>query len=277
MANQETVQCPGCQGVNVDRSQWRSRDEKRSYAGFRPVRCRDCGHRFLIPVWSKGRIGVAWLGGGVLLAMLLGVVGFSLWPKPPAPAAVVPEPAAVSTAITPLAMAAAEGGDPEAQYAVATSMLADSDLNMAYASKAIAFLQQAAERGHARAMLRLGILYRKGVEAPQNYALAAKWIEKAALLGESQAMVEFARLNREGIGMPMDLVKAYIWLNRAAAARDSDAPRERAEVARHLTPSELQRAQDESTTSHFEQAAVAPGPVGPHATSAPLAIPPAER
>lgn len=209
------------------------------------------------------------LGGSIVVVLVL-VLTLAVWlVRPPD----VPEqdPPAISTAITPAAMAAAEAGDPDAQYVVASSMLTDASLSLAYATKAIGFLQQAAERGHTRAMLRLGLVYRKGVEAPQNYALAAKWVEKAARLGEPQAMLELGRFHREGVGMPMDLVKAYIWLNRAAAARDTEAPRERAEVARHLTAAELQQAQDVSTAGHFDSASAAAtsaaGPAEPPAAA----------
>jgi hypothetical protein len=268
MSDRETAHCPNCQGTSFDASHWRSRDEKQRNAGSRPVRCRVCGHRFLMPVAQETTTAPVpvMLGGAIALVLVVLVALVAAWslstpnasggpnasdgPEPPA--------AVVSTAMTPAAMTAAEAGDPDAQYAVASAMLADSTLSLAYATKAIGFLQQAAERGHTRAMLRLGLVYRKGIEAPQNYALAAKWIEKSARLGEPQAMLELGRLHREGVGLPMDLVKAYIWLNRAAAARDTEAPRERGEVARHLTPTELQQAQDESTAGHFDSAAATP-------------------
>jgi TPR repeat protein len=171
-------------------------------------------------------------------------VGIGIWLSPGGGPEAVEQPAAVSTSFTPAAMKAAEEGNVEAQFMVGSALLADAETNLAYSTKALGFLQQAAEHGHGRAMLRLGIIYKKGIDAPQNYGLAAKWIEKAALLGEPQGMLELGRLYREGVGMPQDMVKAYVWLNRAAAARDIDAPRERGEVARLLTPTELRHAQD---------------------------------
>jgi len=152
----------------------------------------------------------------------------------------------VSVVITAADMKAAEDGNADAQFSVAASMLADAELNLAYSAKAVEFLQRAAESGHTRAMLTLGLLYRRGVGAPQNYSLAAKWIENAARRGEPLAMLEFGRLYREGIGVGKDAVRAYVWLNRAAAARNPDAVHERAEVARILSAEELRWAQDES-------------------------------
>ena len=204
-----TPRCPSCHGARLERSQWRSHDEKHRNPGQRPLRCADC------VLFSSGSGQEA-----------------------------IEQPVAVSTSFTPAAMKAAEDGDVEAQFMVGSALLADAETNLAYSTKALGFLQQAAERGHGRAMLRLGVIYKKGVDAPQNYGLAAKWIEKAALLGEPQGMLELGRLYREGVGMPQDMVKAYVWLNRAAAARDQDAPRERGEVARLLTQTELRHAQD---------------------------------
>jgi hypothetical protein len=225
------------------------------------VRCRDCGQRFVVPAQadrSKLAIG-ALLAVGVVLAVG-GMVFASYWRGPDLPE---PSAEALSPAITPMAMKAAEAGDADAQYAVANALLADQELNLAYSSKALGFLQQAAEKGHVRAMLRLGLIYRQGVDAPQNYALAAKWIERSARLGEPQGMLELGRLYREGVGVSRDPIKAYIWFNRAAAARDTDAPRERAEVARHLGPAELQQAQDESTASHVDSTAAGSAPTIP--------------
>lgn len=252
MPETQTTVCPKCQGAAFGRSQWRSHDEKRRNPGMRPVRCRECGHRFFVEAPANERKSWFVVSGGlagVAVALMLAV---GLWQSPePVPEA--PE-GGLSLTITPEAMKAAEAGDADMQFAVASSMLADSELSLAYSTKAIAFLQQAAEHGHARAMLRLGMLYRQGVGAPQNYALAAKWIEMAAGQGEPQALLEMGRLHREGVGMPKDLVKAYVWLNRAAAAREPSAPRERAEVARLLTPQELQKAQDDSMGGHEKSA-----------------------
>lgn len=210
---------------------------------MRPSRCRDCGHRFLAarPADNQ-RIFLAAAGAAVVALAIVLAAGGGKAPERTAEAA-----AGLSLTITPEAMKAAEGGDADAQFAVANSMLSDAELNLAYSTKALELLQRAAEHGHGRAMLRLGMLYRQGVGAPQNYQLAAKWIGEAARQGDPQAMLEFGRLHREGVGVARDVVQAYIWLNRAAAARDPSAPRERAEVARLLSAEELHRAQNEST------------------------------
>ena len=245
MPSSNTLRCPNCDGIHLGRSQWRSHDEKHRHRGQRPVRCTDCGHRFLAEAAPGDAVTVrtALIISGAV-AVLAATIGIGVLLSPGGGAEAIDQPAAVSTSFTPAAMTAAEEGDVEAQFVVGSALLADAETNLAYSTKALGFLQQAAERGHGRAMLRLGVIYKKGIDAPQNYGLAAKWIEKAALLGEPQGMLELGRLYREGIGMPQDLAKAYIWLNRAAAARDQDAPHERREVARLLTQTELRHAQD---------------------------------
>jgi hypothetical protein len=255
MAVPEISCCPKCQGERLKKSNWRTHEEKRRHPGLRPVRCEDCKERFLVPDRrAAGPSVLVGLGIGVVL-LVLAVTVFLVDSPPPAQQANTP--AQVSNAFTPEAMKAAEAGDANAQYQVASALLADSELNLAYSSKAIGFLQQAAEKGHARAMLRLGLLYRSGVGALQNFGLAAKWIEKAARQGEPQGMLELGRLYREGVGLPRDLVQAYVWLNRAAAARDGEAIRERADVLRLLTPTELQKAQEASASGDFAVAVAA--------------------
>ena len=244
MFGREFTKCPNCQGGNVRASKWNSRGEKARNPGMRPVRCAECGMRFMIVAGEDpGRIRLI-LAGAVAVVVLIVVI--AVWPDAKTPPHQESD-AGVSITITAAAMKAAEEGDPEAQFSVATSMLADPDLSLAYSSKALEFLQRAADKGHKRAMLRLGQLYRRGVGALQNYGLAAKWIEAAANLGEPEAMLEFGRLYREGVGVARDPVRAYVWMNRAAAARDLAAVREREEVARTLTAAELKQAQDQST------------------------------
>jgi uncharacterized protein len=194
---------------------------------------------------QKTKIVALLAGGGALVILLIVIASVA---GSPAPEVHRQPTQAVSITVSAEAMKAAEQGDADAQFAVATSLLADPELNLAYSAKAVEFLQHAAEHGHKRAMLRLGQLYRKGVGALQNYTLAAKWIDSAAKAGEPQAMLELGRLYREGVGVARDPVAAYIWLNRAAAARDPDAIREREEVARTLTVEELRQAQHESSS-----------------------------
>jgi TPR repeat protein len=222
------------------------------------MRCLDCRHRFMVPVTTerKTQVVAALAVAGAIGILMVVVLSLLMDERP---AAVAEAPARdVSVTVSAEAMAAAEKGSPEAQFAVASSLLADSELNQAYSTKALELLERAAKHGHKRAMLRLGLLYRKGIGALQNYTLAAKWIGSAAGQGEPQAMLEMGRLYREGIGVKKDLICAYQWFNRAAAAHETDAVREREEVARLLTAEELRRAQNDNLDTKANVPAAAP-------------------
>lgn len=250
MFRRQTLHCSKCDSTAVRRSRWLSHDEKARNRGRQPVRCSDCGHRFLA---DDSRSPLLPIAAAVGVAVLTGLLLVALFNAPTAtpelPPLTAPEKPAQAAGLGPITAAelqAAESGDAEAQLRVASALLADPELNFAYSGKAIGFLEAAAEHGNTRAMLRLGMLYRKGVGALQNFSQAAKWLEKAASSGDPQAMLEYGRLYREGVGVPQDPVRAYVWFNRAAAARDPDAPLERQAVARLLTPEELHRAQEAS-------------------------------
>lgn len=244
-----TQNCSKCDSVDVRRSRWLSHDEKVRNPGKEPVRCNDCGHRFLVDVRPNPKLlliaGGSVIGLVVLVALTLMLAAGDLSGSEDETAD-APAAEANLGPVTSADMQAAEAGDPDAQFRVASALLADPELNFAYSGKAIAFLESAAEKGHARARLRVGQLYRRGVGALQNYARAAKWLELSAKSGDAQGMMEYGRLFREGLGVDRDPIRAYIWFNRAAAARHPDAPLERQAVARLLTLEELQRAQEAS-------------------------------
>jgi hypothetical protein len=268
MFRRQTLHCSKCDSTAVRRSRWLSHDEKARNRGRQPVRCNDCGHRFLADDSRSPQLPIAGaVGAASLLAGLL-AVAFLNAENPPAdlPPLKAPDKPAQAAAglgpVSPAELQAAEAGDAEAQVRVASALLADPELNFAYSGKAIGFLEAAAEHGNTRAMLRLGMLYRKGVGALQNFNRAAKWLEKAAVNGDPQAMLEFGRLYREGVGVPQDPVRAYVWFNRAAAARDQDAPLERQAVARLLSPEDLHRAQEASAQPEV------PPPAAPLTTTA---------
>ena len=107
-------------------------------------------------------------------------------------------------------------------------------------------LIQSAESGDTAAMVRLGLTYKEGIGALQNFDQAAMWIQEAAGRGDPKGMLELARLYRDGVGVEPDLVLAYVWFNRAAAALNVEAAREREAIAIKLDPGQLREAQARS-------------------------------
>jgi TPR repeat protein len=89
--------------------------------------------------------------------------------------------------------------------------------------KAIPWLEQAANAGHLRAPLVLGILYEKGTGVPEDPAKAAKWYQKGVENGNVAAMRRLAEMYRLGLGVPRDEKKANELLDRAAQLGDKHA------------------------------------------------------
>jgi iron(II)-dependent oxidoreductase len=73
-----------------------------------------------------------------------------------------------------------------------------------------------AEQGVAEAQLNIGIMYRKGLGVPQDYAKARQWLDKAADQGHDTAQMNMALLYREGLGVPQDYAVAADWYRKAA-------------------------------------------------------------
>ena len=246
MFRRQANTCSECNGTNIRRSRWLSHDEKVSNSGMQPVRCNNCGHRFLAPRPKPVSTRVLVLAATAVVVVLSLFIAFghrmSLPKKTGGGAVATSDRIEIDTDD----LRAADSGNPDAQFKVANLLLAKPGVGLDNSSKAIGYLEAAAEKGHLPSMLRVGALYRKGIGALQNYALAAKWIGRAALRGSPQGMLELGRLHRDGIGMPADPVQAYVWFNRAAAANNPEAPLERQAVARLLSPEDLQRAQEES-------------------------------
>ena len=104
-----------------------------------------------------------------------------------------------------------------------------------------------AERGNAKAQVRLGWMYSVGRGVPQNYLQAANWYRRAAEQGEVAAQFALGLLYNKGHGVPKDLVLAHMWLNLAASravGEDRDfIVNLRDAIASKLTSAQLEAAQ----------------------------------
>ena len=117
--------------------------------------------------------------------------------------------------------ALAEGGDPEAQFALGLAFASTG--NMYDCQEAAQWYLKAAAQSHPRAQYNLGLMYLKGQGVPRDKGLSRLWMSKAANLGDAGAQYEFGmrehRLsmdeNSEGA---LELkIEAYKWLLLAAA------------------------------------------------------------
>jgi TPR repeat protein len=85
-------------------------------------------------------------------------------------------------------------------------------------TRAVELFEKAANAGHARAQLNLGILYLRGQGVPRDLIQARAWLEKAAAGGDPQALYALARtLSESGADVPgADPVRAADLYRKAA-------------------------------------------------------------
>ena len=108
---------------------------------------------------------------------------------------------------------------------------------------ALAGFQNDAEQGNAAAQSILGVMYAYGKGVPEDDAEAVRWFRLAAEQGYAIAQSVLGRMYANGEGVPKDDVTAYAWLNIAAAQGQSSANESKEHVAKHMTPSQVAKAQ----------------------------------
>jgi TPR repeat protein len=101
-----------------------------------------------------------------------------------------------------------------------------------------------AEQGDAAAQSKLGEIYAKGNDVPQDHKKAAYWYKKAAEQGYADAQHSLGFIYAEGQGVPQDLKLAYVWSSLAAA--QGKGINNRDVIAKMLTPQQLSEAQDQA-------------------------------
>jgi TPR repeat protein len=74
-----------------------------------------------------------------------------------------------------------------------------------------------AERGNAKAMGILGLMYRRGLGCEKDQAEALKWLEKGAQKGDADAQNNLGFLYFQGSGVKKDGAEALKWFQKAAS------------------------------------------------------------
>ena len=90
-------------------------------------------------------------------------------------------------------------------------------------TKAVDYLRQAAELGHAMAQNNLGWCYKEGKGVEQNYIEAVKWYRKAADQGYAMAQFNLGWRYEHGEGVTKSREEAIKWYRKAAAQGESHA------------------------------------------------------
>ena len=249
-----TPKCPSCQSGNARRSRHRPEDGAWRSLFYTAYRCRDCGQRFQM-LTSGLLLGV--VVAGVLAATFgAGFVAGS-FPGFPPPRA---EPVVGSSAPVPvqdsevestsppvtidLALAAAaEDGDPKAQFRLGMSYLKPQGGSGPEPVLALKWIQRAADQGYADAQYALGAMHHGGRGALQSFPAAFKWFELAAQQNHADAQYSLGVMYRTGQGVTADKSKAYIWFNLSAAQGHARAREARDSLLPALTPEQVLAAQ----------------------------------
>ena len=128
-------------------------------------------------------------------------------------------------------LAAAEQGDPDAQYKLglkyafsaidAARALLPYDYQKALIytedyQEAVKWYRLAAEQGHNMAQHTLGLAYDKGAGVPQDYQEAVKWYRLAAEQGNDASQWILGGMYDKGEGVPQDYQEAVKWYRLAA-------------------------------------------------------------
>ena len=101
-----------------------------------------------------------------------------------------------------------------------------------------------AEQGDVFAQFDLGLMYNNGIGVVQDYKEAVKWYTKAAEQGYTYAQTNLGFMYGMGQGLVQDYKSAHMWFNIAAANGYSDAVKGRDIVAKRMTASQIEKAQD---------------------------------
>ncbi len=123
--------------------------------------------------------------------------------------------AATALPYLPTVRAAAERGDPHAQYLWGTVLLRGIAVAKQPAEAAV-WLHKAAEHGEIWAMFNLGYMARSGDGAAKDHAEAVRWFSRAAEAGNAAAMTELAHLGLEGAAEVRGPAEGAAWLEKAA-------------------------------------------------------------
>ena len=135
---------------------------------------------------------------------------------------------------------ASSQGDPEAPYYLGR-IYQDGRGGPTNYARARHWYGVAAQRGNHKAAVNLGTMHALGLGGPKDYEAAGHWFLFAANSGDIKAQDNLGLLYQNGMGVRQDYVKAYMWFALAAAIQgDSEAAKHRDQIARLMTPHQIE-------------------------------------
>lgn len=118
----------------------------------------------------------------------------------------------------------AQGGDAEAQYFLAQTILQEIPVptedrfeRRQMEREVLDWTRAAADQGHANAMAIHGGMLDTGFEGSGNPAAALEWYERSARAGSGLGQFALAWAIERGRGVSADPAEAYVWYSIAAA------------------------------------------------------------
>ena len=138
-------------------------------------------------------------------------------------------------------MPLAERGSGDAQYNIGILYQYGLGVEIDFAVAAL-WYRRAAEQSHPNAQAKLGYLLARGLGIAKDLAESARWFREAAEQGVADARFNLGLMYAMGSGVERDRVQALMWLNLAHEGGVAEADARRAELARELTPEDIEEA-----------------------------------
>ncbi len=140
--------------------------------------------------------------------------------------------------ITPLAKA----GHADAQHLLGLMYYMGRGVARDY-KQAMLWHRKAADQGKPDAQYVVGAMYYTGNAVEANPKQAVPWFRRAAEKGHAEAQHALALMYRyHAAGLPADKVLAYMLWSLAATGGNTNALEQRAEIAKRMTPEQIEEA-----------------------------------
>jgi len=237
--------CPHCGSDRIRSASLHAHDSIRHKLLSRPLRCRECHHRFWVFSPLKPLL---------LLTAIASLVGVTAW-------LALDQHALFSAPRMPeqLPHARAAQGDAEAQLRLGLRY-AEGDGVIQNDKEAAKWFELAAKQGLAEAQYHYGLMLLTGRGVVQDYRAAFSWIEKPAQRGYAKAQYSLGELYRYGTGTAIDKARAYLWFNLAAAQGVEAAAKARDSLVWQLKPEQVAAMQEEARRMSPSASSPAPTP-----------------
>ena len=109
----------------------------------------------------------------------------------------------------------ADSGDVESQHKVAKYFMGVTGKKNINPTKAIIWLQKAAEQGYAPSQHVLAAAFYKGEIVTQDYIKAIQWLNKSSLQGYAISQYSLSIAYEDGHGVPQSNIEAHYWASIA--------------------------------------------------------------